>query len=59
MAVYYSIIVSILSIRLFLSFLLQPTLRYCERISAEGVMMIKYRMLFRKNGTTKTVGQLD
>jgi len=58
MNIYCSIIARILSIMPFFPFLLQPTLHYCERSSGEGVMMIKYFM-FRRNGITKTVGQLD
>jgi hypothetical protein len=53
MAINCSIITRILSIRPFLTFLLYPILGYCERSSAEGVMTIKYRTLFRRNGTTK------
>jgi len=53
MAINCSITARILSTRPFLTFLLYPTLGYCERSSAEGVMTIKYRMLFRRNGTTK------
>jgi len=52
MAINCSIITRILSIRPFLTFLLYPILGYCERSSAEGVMTIKYRTLFRRNGTT-------
>jgi hypothetical protein len=53
MAINCSIIAMILSIRPYLTFLLYPTFGYCERSCAEGVMTIKYRMLFRRIGTTK------